>query len=112
VAAGTTATDLASQFAAFGFTIQEALAPVNAFGQDGQHMLVQVPEACSGQGHEAWTDSVFGGRYYQDNGQTVEHWFLDVEGTAVMVEAFWFPSSPEEDVAELRNVINTLVITP
>jgi hypothetical protein len=42
----------------------------------------------------------------------VEHWFLDVEGTAVMVEAFWFPSSPEEDVAELRNVINTLVITP
>jgi hypothetical protein len=29
-----------------------------------------------------------------------------------MVEASWFPSSPDEDVAELKEVLDTLVITP
>jgi hypothetical protein len=112
VPAGSTAAELANQFAAFGFTVQEALAPVSAFGHEGHHLLVEVPEACSGSSHMAWTDPVFAGRYYQDNGQVAENWFLDVEGTPVMVEAFWFPSSPEEDVAELRAVLDTLVITP
>jgi hypothetical protein len=113
VAAGSTATDLANQFAAFGLTAQETLAPVTAFGFEGHHMVVDVPEACSGESHMAWSGPNWGGRYYQDNGQTVEHWFLDVEGTPVVVEASWFPgSTPEEDVAELREVLDTLVITP
>jgi hypothetical protein len=42
----------------------------------------------------------------------LEYWFLDVEGAPVMIEATWFPSSPEEDLAELRGVLDTLVITP
>ena len=43
----------------------------------------------------------------------VEYWFLDVEGTPVMIEASWAPgSSPEEDVTELQDVLDTLVITP
>jgi hypothetical protein len=113
VAAGSTATDLANQFAAFGFTVQEALAPATAFGYEGHHLVVEVPEACAGESHMAWSGPNWGGRYYQDNGQTVEHWFLDVEGTPVVVEANWFPgSTPEEDVAELREVLDTLVLTP
>ena len=49
---------------------------------------------------------------YQAEGQIVEYWFLDVEGTTVMVEANSFPVSFAEDVTELRAVIDTLVITP
>jgi hypothetical protein len=112
-AAGSTAADLANQIAANGFTVRDALAPVTAFGHDGQHLLVDVPESCSGESHMAWGGPVFEGRYYQANGQTVEYWFLDVGDTPVMVEANWYPgSSPEEDVAELRAVLDSLVITP
>ena len=112
-AAGSTAADLANQIAANGFTVRDALAPVSAFGHDGQHLRVDVPDSCSGESHMAWGGPVFEGRYYQENGQTVEYWFLDVGDTPVMVEANWFPgSSPEEDVAELRAMLDTLVITP
>ena len=112
-AAGSTAADLANQIAANGFTVREALAPVSAFGHDGQHLLIDVPESCAGETHMAWAGPVFEGRYYQENGQTVEYWFIDVGDTPVMVEASWFPeSSPEEDVAELHAVLDTLVITP
>ncbi len=110
--AGSTAADLANQIAANGFTITEALAPVSAFGHDGHHMVVDIPESCANDSHMAWAGPIWDGRYYQDNRQTVEFWFLDVEGTPVMVEAAWFASSPEEDVAELEAVLDTLVITP
>ncbi|MGH8949348.1 MAG: hypothetical protein ACRDXF_10865 [Acidimicrobiia bacterium] len=111
-AAGSTAADLANQIAANGFTVRDALAPVSAFGHDGQHLRVDVPDSCSGESHMAWGGPVFEGRYYQENGQTVEYWFLDVGDTPVMVEANWYPgSSPEEDVAELRGMLDTLVIT-
>jgi hypothetical protein len=46
-------------------------------------------------------------------GDIAEYWFLDVEGTPVMVEATQWSSLPtEEEVAELRAVVDTLVITP
>ena len=112
LAAGTTAADLANQVAANGFTIQEALAPVSAFGRDAQHLVVEVPAGCAGDSFMVWDGPTFG-RFYQSPGQVVEYWFLDVAGTPVMVEASWFPgSSPEEDVTELRAVLDTLVITP
>ena len=113
VAAGSTALDLANQFAASGFTVLEPLAPVSAFGHEGHHMVVEVPEGCAAPTYQAWTGGGWGGRYYQNNGNVVEYWFLDVEGTPVMVEADSFPgTSPEEDVAELQAVLDSLVITP
>ena len=90
------------------------LAPVSAFGHEGHHLVVEVPEELRRR-RRTWPGQarVLDGRYYQDNGKVVEYWFLDVEGTPVMVEANWFPgSSPEEDVAELQAVLDTLVITP
>ena len=112
LAAGSTAQDLANQVAASGFTVREALASVSAFGHEGHHLIREVPAGCSGSTFQAWTGGGWGGRYYQAPGQVVENWFLDLEGTPVMVEATWFPGSPEEDVAELRAVLDTLVITP
>jgi hypothetical protein len=73
---------------------------------------MEVPPGCSDDLDQAWNGGIFQGRYYQGADQMLEYWFLDVEGTPVMVEATWFPSSPAEDVTELRTVLDTLVITP
>jgi hypothetical protein len=112
MAAGSTATELANQFAANGFTVREGLAPVNAFGHDGHHLVTEVPAGCADSTFQVWNGGHFQGRYYQGDGQVLERWFLDVDGSPVMVEATWFPSSPEEDVTELHAVLDTLVITP
>jgi hypothetical protein len=113
-AAATTAEDLANQFVAAGLTITGALAPVSAFGQEGYHLTAEVPAGChSNEARNVWTGVAnWGGRYYQDEGQLVEYWFLDVEGTPVLVEASQFPDSSEEDVAGLEAVLDTLVLTP
>ena len=109
--AGTSAEDLANQFAAAGFSIQEAVSPVSAFGHSGYHLVVEVPPGCDGD-HWAWEGPTFGRYYHQSPDQVVEYWFLDVEGTPVMVEASWMAAFAEEDVAQLRAAIDTLVITP
>jgi hypothetical protein len=112
-AAATTAEDLANQFVATGLTITGALAPVSAFGHEGYHLAAEVPAGChSNEAGNVWAGPNFAGRYYQDEGQLVEYWFLDVDGTPVFVEASRFPETSEEDVAELRAVLDTLVITP
>ena len=108
--AGATAEALANQVAAAGFTIREALAPVTAFGHDGHHLAIETT-GCVGDQSPVWQGPTFG-RFYQAPGQVVNYWFLDVEGTPVMIESASFASSPEEDVAELRAVLDTLVITP
>jgi hypothetical protein len=112
VAAGTTAADLANQFANIGLTVREAMAPVNAFGHNGYHLVGEVPAGCGSEVKPAWSGPVFDHRWY-DPTEVVEYWFLDVEGTPVMIEASWAPgSSPEEDIAELEAMVDTLVITP
>ena len=110
--AGTTAEDLANQFAAAGYTIQEAVSPVSAFGQSGYHLVVDVPSGCTGTANAVWEGPTFGRFYHDPEGHVVEYWFLDVDDTPVMVEASWAPSSSEEEMAELQDVLDTLVITP
>ena len=104
IAAGTTAEDLANQFAAAGFTIQEAVSPVSAFGQSGYHLVVDGPAECTGTANSVWEGPTFGRFYHDPEGHVVEYWFLDVDDTPVMVEASWAPSSSEEEVAELQGV--------
>jgi hypothetical protein len=111
--AGSSAEEQANQFAAAGFTLREAVTPVSAFGQNGYHLVVEVPPGCNSSGNEAWTGPNFGGRYYhQGPSQMVEYWLLDVEGTPIMVEASWMAVNTEEDQAPLRAAIDSLVITP
>jgi hypothetical protein len=111
VAAGSTAAELADQFATNGFIVRETLAPVNAFGHEGHHLVVEVPAGCEGELFPAWIGGSFNGRYYNE-GQIVEYWFLDVDDTPVMVEAARYSDTSEEDWAEQRAVLDTLVITP
>jgi hypothetical protein len=112
VAAESTAAGLANQFAANGFIVREASTPISAFGYDGYKLVMEVPPGCADEADQVWNGGSFGGRYYQESGQVLEYWFLDVEGTPVMVEATWADDTPEEDLAELRDVLDTLVITP
>jgi hypothetical protein len=133
VPAAGTAEELADQFATLpGFIIRQAVAPVVAFGHEGYHMVAEVPDEgfaqsptsafseCQGDGEfDGWYASAYAldepltrDRYYQAPGQTLEFWFMDVEGTPVVVEASTFPTSPADDVAELEAILDTLVITP
>jgi hypothetical protein len=114
---GTTAKALGDQFAAMsGFTTREALTSVSAFGRDGYHLVLEVPGGCNSGQQVVWTGSVWGDRNYQAEGQIVEYWFLDVEGTTVLVEATRPPESSEAIAADLKadldTVLDTLVITP
>jgi hypothetical protein len=117
---GTTAEALGDQFAAMsGFTTREAVTPLSAFGRDGYHLVLEVPGGCNTGEHVVWSGGAWGERNYQAEGQIVEYWFLDVEGTTVMVEATRPPESDEEDEeivtelnADLDAVLETLVITP
>jgi hypothetical protein len=114
---GATAEALGAQFAAMpGFVTREGLAPVSAFGRDGYHLVLQVPQSCTTDSSNVWSSPVWGERLYQVEGQIVEYWFLDVDGTTVMVEATRPPDSGEEIVteltADLNTVLDTLVITP
>jgi hypothetical protein len=108
VAAGSTATDLADGFAASGFTVLEAPAPVTAFGQDGYHVVVQVPEGCQ-----------FGGERTQHRwiypGDVMEIWSFEIDGSLVMIEALWLTRGPgmvvpaeDERLTALRGVIDSL----
>ena len=89
VAAESTAAGLANQFATNGFMVREASARISAFGYDGYKLVMEVPAGCADEADQVWNGGSFGGRYYQESGQVLEYWFLDVEGTPVMVEATW-----------------------
>jgi hypothetical protein len=117
VPAGATAKAMGDQFATMpGFTTRQGLTPVSAFGREGYHLVLQVPDSCTTDSSNIWSSPVWGERLYQEEGQIVEYWFLDVEGTTVMVEATRPPESDEEIVTELMadldTVLDTLVITP
>lgn len=117
VPAGTSAKALGDQFAAMPeFSTREGLAPISAFGHDGYHLAVEVPAGCNTGEQTVWSGGAWGERFYQAEGQVVEYWFLDVDGTTVMVEANRPPETGEDFVTELNAdldaVLDTLVITP
>ncbi len=103
--AGSTAADLAERFAADGFTVRQAPAPVRAFGYDGHHVVIEVPEGCDDA--QGWQRGIF-----LHPGDVMEAWIFDMDGHMLMIEAMWRIGSPEEELAELKAVIDTLVLTP
>ncbi len=127
--AGGTAEEIATGLAAIdGFTTREPLTEVTAFGYDGYHLVLEIPEgdyyqpgqgfvACddpnspTGSSFDGWEGPTFS-RYYQRPGQIVELWVLDVEGSPLLIESDRFHDSPEEDIAQLQAILDTVVITP
>jgi hypothetical protein len=120
--AGSSAKDLAEQFAANPDVIlREALAPVTAFGYQGYHLLFELPDYSSVGGYQCagdrpslydgWQADGFG-RMYTRPTQNVEYWILDVEGRPLLIEASWYADSLEADVADLRTAIESVAIIP
>lgn len=117
-----TAEDLASALGGIGdFVVQVAPTTVSAYGYDGYHLVLEVPDLGyePDQGFVGCDDGYFDGYegptigcYYQGPDQVVELWVLDVQGTPLLIEATWFPRSPSEDVGQLRAILDTVVIRP
>ena len=49
---------------------------------------------------------------YESPGQIEEFWILDVDGFRLMIQATWFPESPPQDIAEMRSLLDSIVIEP
>lgn len=104
-----TAAGLADAFATSGFTVLRAPAPVSAFGLDGHHVVVEVPEACDGGSYLIGNGSA----KFVDAGDVLEAWLFDMDGHVVMVESLkQGRGQTEEDLAALKAAIDTLVLTP
>lgn len=122
VPAGDTAQELATGLSNIeGFVAQVPLEPINAYGYDGYHLVLEVPDLGSEIGEEfvGCDDGFFDGyegptisRWYQAPHQVVEFWVLDVDGTPLLIETTWFPDSPGEDLDQLQAILDSVVITP
>ena len=127
--AGGTAEEIATGLADIDeFMTRDPLTEVTAFGHDGYHLVLEVPDGnyyepgqgftgCNdpnipdGSSFDGWEGPTFS-RYYQRPGQMVEFWVLDVGGTPLTIEAAQFLDSPEGDIARLQKVLDSIVITP
>jgi hypothetical protein len=127
--AGQTAEEIARGIADIDeFTTRERLTEVTAYGHDGYHLVREVPEGdyyeadkgfvgCNdpndpaGFSFDGWEGPTFS-RYYQRPGQLIEYWVLDVEGTPLLIESSRFHDSPEADIAELQDVLDSIAVTP
>lgn len=100
-------------------TLEEPTA-VNAYGYDGYHLVLEVPDIGFEQGDFiGCDDGYFDGyegpawsRYFQAPGQLVELWALDVDGTSLMIEVVRPADSPEEATDEIQAILDTVQIRP
>ena len=122
VPAGDTAEELALGLSKIeDFVAKEPLEAVSAYGYDGYHLVLEVPDLGSEIGEEfvGCDDGYFDGyegptisRCYQAPHQVVEFWSLDVDGTPLLIETTWFPDTPAEDLDQLQAILDSVVITP
>lgn len=123
---GPTVAELAQGLAALpGMVVMEAPKEVTAFGFDGQHLILEVPDIafdpergsqgfldCVGGEFHGYRASVGGERYYQGPRQSLEFWVLDVQGQRLLIEKTHFPQSTSSDLAELDVVVDSILIEP
>ena len=126
---GPTVGDMATALAALSpFILTKPPSDVTVDGFSGKHLELTVPDlAVRVIGDDAaFTDCMDGGELkswigeplsyafhgYSYPGQVEEIWLLDVDGTRLMIEALWSPDSPEEDIAELRSILDSIDIVP
>jgi hypothetical protein len=127
---GPTVNDLATALASLEpFVVREEPEPASMAGYEGTHMAIEVPEIefrragtdtfehfpeCTNEMLNSWIAPPLSYAFYGYTApaQVEEFWILDVEGKRLVIEANWFPDSPEKDVAELKEIIESIEITP
>jgi hypothetical protein len=109
---GPTANELAAVLAARPLRNATSPVAVSLGGYQGKYLEWSVPvdanfSDCDGGMFKSWND-VEGDRYQQFPGQVDRLWILDVEGHRLLIDAWSWPGAPEQDRAELANVVNSI----
>jgi hypothetical protein len=112
------------------FQVTSTPDDVTAYGYSGSHLEWIVPElegeqsaeggqftGCTGGQLMSWVapwDTTSGDAFYgyTGPGYTEEFWILDVEGTRLMIAAERSAGSPQQDLDELRTILDSIRIEP
>ena len=126
---GPSVDDLATALADLApFRVTSPPKDVTIYGYGGKHLELTVPDlpvegegddrrftGCEDGALKSWVaaidtepgDAFYG---YTEPGHTEEFWILDVDGTRLMIEAERSPDSPSRDLAELRDILDSIQI--
>jgi len=128
---GSSVDDLASALAGLApFQVTSPPKDVTVYGYSGQHLELTVPNVpvegsgdnlrftgCTEGRLKSWVapfdtepgDAFYG---YTGPGYTEEFWILDVEGIRLIIAAERSAGSPQEDLEELRAILDSIRIEP
>lgn len=129
---GPTVDDLATALADLApFHVTSPPQDVTAYGYEGKHLELTLPHdlevdetredrpftECLGGQIKSWVapfDTTPGDAFYgyTGSGYTEEFWILDVDGTRLMIAAERSAGSPQDDLAELRAILDSIRIEP
>jgi hypothetical protein len=128
---GPTVDDLATALADLApFQVTSPPKDVTVYGYDGKHLELTVPDLpvegsgdnrrfteCNSGQLKSWVapfDTTPGDAFYgyTDSGYTEEFWILNVEGTRLMIAAERSAGSPQDDLEELRAILDSIRIEP
>ncbi len=118
---GSTVDDLANALTQLApFEVTEPPTDITLKGYQGKHLALTVPTgtdmaACQDGAIHSFAfanngDEAFSG--YNVGTSTDEYWILDVDGTRLVLIANTSPSSPDEHLAELQEIIDSIRIVP
>jgi hypothetical protein len=126
---GPTVDDLATALTDLApFQVTSPPKDVTAYGYNGKHLELTVPDLavdesrddrrfseCSGGQLKSWVapfDTTEGDAFYgyTDSGYTEEFWILDVEGVRLVIAAERSAGSPQNDLDELRVILDAIRI--
>lgn len=110
------------------FDVTSPPRDVAGLGYRGTHLELTVPEMpargvgsdryfteCTDRALHSWIAPNLGGTFYGYNGEagrTEDFWILDVDGTRLVLVTTTSPESTPQDVAELRDIFESIRIEP
>jgi hypothetical protein len=109
---GPTVDDLASALASQPSTETSEPTDVTVDGYSGKYLeysMTGITEDCPG-GLIRWQTSQ--GPRMAIAGEHDQVWILDVDGVRLVIDAFSFPDTPDEALAELRQIVESMQIEP
>lgn len=117
---GPTVSDLAGALSRQPYRVGGPPQPVTLAGYDGLYLELRFPDgfepgACATGRYEAWAsvDPHSRGRaerFWYDAGSVDRLWILDVEGTTLVVNSFHDTRTPEDQLAALDTMVDSLAI--
>jgi hypothetical protein len=126
---GPTVNDLATALSELApFEVSSPPAAVTLHGYRGKYLELTTPDlpVVEEGDHREFTDCVDGSLhswiapslsdgfwgYNQERDHTEEFWILDVDGTRLVIEANWSPTTTPEDMAEMQDILDSIRIEP